>query len=123
MYLDEVNKTFIGARYSNNQQDGKCRVTRVPFQCFANSGAGAIATAHAGGASKIILLGYDCQFTNGKSHWHGDHPKQLGNAGKINLWHKKFEELAKHTHGTTIVNASRQTALEVFERVNLEDVL
>lgn len=92
------------------------------LNCFGNSGIGSIALAVYGGASKIILIGYDCQMTDGKSHWHGDHPTGLANAVRINEWPVKFAEFSK-TVDVPIYNASRQTALECFERVKLEDVL
>ncbi|MGA4815964.1 hypothetical protein ACPA9J_15885 [Pseudomonas aeruginosa] len=53
--------------------------------------------AIARGAKRIILLGYDMQKTNGQSHWHGDHPKGLGSAGKIAEWPSEFERLSATT--------------------------
>lgn len=123
-YIDEVNATFEGARFSNNQQHERYRVHKVTHKCFANSGAGCVATAVAAGAKKIILLGFDCQKTDGKSHWHGDHPKGLGNANKIELWGDKFRQLAQSIpQDVEVINASRQTALTVFPRGELEAFL
>jgi hypothetical protein len=68
----------------------------------------------------VVLLGYDCQVTNGLKHWHGDHPKGLGNAGMIHKWHKRFAELADK-YPNKEFNATRETALTCFERVKLED--
>lgn len=124
MYIDEVNSSFKGARYSNNQHHARYRVQVVRHKCFANSGAGCIATAVEGGAKRIILLGFDCQKTGGKAHWHGNHPKGLGNADKIEHWHDKFSQLAATIpEGVEVLNASRETALTMFPRVNLDDVL
>jgi hypothetical protein len=122
-YRAELDSVFVGDRFSNNSHAGNYRTTRISQNCYANSGAGAIVTAALGGASKIILLGYDCQKTGGKSHWHGDHPKHLGNASRIDGWKQKFSELSKYYAKIEILNASRETALECFPRVELEDAL
>lgn len=79
--------------------------------------------AHKAGASRVVLLGYDCQHTGGRAHWHGDHPRKLGNAGSVDKWKFHFRKLAKELLGIEIVNATRQTALEAFPRVSLEDAL
>ena len=115
---DEVIKTFIGAKFSNNPVKEAKHLAQ--FEHFGNSGAACISLAIMGGASRIILLGYDCQITNGLKHWHGDHKAGLGNAGMIHKWHKKFAEIAERWPNL-VVNATRQTALTCFERVELEN--
>lgn len=83
-----------------------------------NSGHQAINLACVFGAARILLLGYDVQRTGGKSHWHGDHPKTLGNARCVAQWARGFKQQAIHAQqrGVEIVNCSRQTALECFPR-------
>lgn len=99
-------------------------VTRVHFETHRNSGAACIALSADAGAARIILLGYDCQHTGGKTHWHGDHPKKLGNAGSVGKWPAAFAALAKTIPATTkVINCSRETALDCFPRAALEDVL
>ncbi len=71
----------------------------------------------------MILLGYDCQLTGGRAHWHVDHPGGLGNAGSVAKWPAQFAELAARLSGADVVNASRQTGLEVFPRSDLADAL
>ena len=73
----------------------------------------------------MILLGYDCQKTGGKTHWHGDHPKALGNAHSLPNWPRFFANVAKYaiTDGTPVVNCSRATALNCFPRAELKDML
>ena len=88
-----------------------------------NSGAGAISLAALRGASRVILLGYDVQYTGGKRHWHGDHPRNLGNAGSIAQWPEHFEKAAKALPGVEIINCSRETALRCFPRERLEVAL
>jgi len=82
-----------------------------------------VSLAIARGAKRVILVGYDMQRTNGMSHWHGDHPKGLGNAGKIAEWPAEFERMAKKNPGIEIVNCSRETALTCFPRRGLEEML
>lgn len=96
---------------------------RVHGMGSKNSGAGAIVLAVTFGAKRVILLGYDCQHTGGKAHWHNDHPVGLGNAGKVNEWPAQFEELKKKFSGIDIVNCTRQTALTCFKRTELESEL
>lgn len=119
-YGNEVVKDFCGARYSNNPVTQAQHLTN--FEHFGNSGAACINLAIKGGAERVILLGYDCQVTNGLRHWHGDHPKGLGNAGMIHKWHKKFAEIAER-YPDIVVNATRETALTCFKRIQLEDAL
>lgn len=118
IYGDEVLKDFVGARYSNNPVKQAQHLEH--FEHFGNSGAACISLAIQGGASRIILLGYDCQETNGLRHWHGNHPAGLGNAGMMHKWHKKFAEMASRWPDL-IFNATRETALTCFERVKLEN--
>jgi hypothetical protein len=125
-YGKEVLRDFKGARYSSNTVISNLNVTRLPpsaFKPFGNSGAGCIALAHQGEAAKVIMLGYDCQYTGGQRHWHGDHPTNLGNAGSINKWPAKFAELKKSLGSLEVINASRETALDCFPRANLEECL
>lgn len=129
-HLAEVVSTFTGRRLSNRQRPGTT-VIRTPYlQQGAgrgqNSGAGAIAVAVAQGATRIVLLGYDCQYgPDGLRHWHGDHPPGTGsgNAGNVGRWPAQFRELVPHLRGATVINASRATALTVFPRQPLETAL
>lgn len=69
------------------------------------------------------MLGYDCQRTGGKVHWHGDHPKGLGNAGSMPKWPQQFAKLKAAMAGVEIINCSRETALTCFTRGDLETCL
>jgi hypothetical protein len=77
------------------------------------------------GAFRMILLGYDMQQTGGKSHWHGDHPQGLSRSSPLGEWVKQFRSLATDlkAQGVKVLNASRQTALDCFDRSPLEDAL
>jgi hypothetical protein len=95
------------------------------FHNFQNSGACAIGLAVSCGAKKVILIGYDCKKTDGKTHWHGDHVEGLSNAQSIKSWVYKFNCVALFANqkGVDVINASRDTSLECFRREKLEDIL
>jgi len=91
-----------------------------------NSGYQAINLAILLGYKRIVLLGYDMQHTFGKVHWFGNHPKPLNNApqGKFKEWIGLFEKMVESIPADTqIINCTRQTALECFPKVKLEDVI
>lgn len=74
----------------------------------------AVNLAYLMGAARICLLGFDMQYTDGKSHWHGDH-KKTGNPPKHELakWAERFTPLYKDLEsvGVPMINCTRQTAL------------
>jgi hypothetical protein len=128
-YADEISATFKGTRYGWSRLTEKydCTVMdgRPGFTGFINSGCDAISLAVWLGASRIVLLGYDCALTNGKTHWHGDHPKGLSNARTMDQWPAKFKRVSEYTRkrGVPVLNASRATALRCFPRVSLAEAL
>lgn len=75
------------------------------------------------GFSEIFLLGCDCDYSGEKQHFvdYGikvtDNPEQ-----RMTIAYKAAREYAD-AHGIKIFNATRGGKLEVFERVNLDDVL
>lgn len=141
-YHEEVNNVFKGRRFGYSTpcvRYGADSLFFEPwFHSFSNSGACAIGLAVACGAKTIIMLGYDCQKTDGKVHWHPDHPSKMAdksarkrwpsgmsNAESIKRWPKQFKAVADYAkeRGSVILNASRVTALDCFARVNLTEVL
>lgn len=128
-YRKEVEAAFSGARVTCSLAGasfGAQSLYQQPwFQSFGNSGTGAISLAVVAGARRILLLGYDCQKTAGKTHWHGDHPKTLGNAKSLPTWPRRFGHVAKfaQSKGVQVVNASRETALACFPRMDLATAL
>lgn len=124
----EVQEKFGGQRLCGTQVGEKygARWLAAPwFRAYRNSGACAASLALAGGAAKVVLLGYDAGFMDGKAHWHEDHPKGLENATSIADWPRQFALLAKDARrrGVPVVNASRRTRLECFPRAELRTVL
>lgn len=94
-----------------------------------NSGYQALQKAADNGFKRIALLGYDHQHTGGKAHFHGDHPRnrtvRLGNAKNVHHWVKKMEYLAPELErrGIEVVNLSRETALDCFPRMTVDEWL
>jgi hypothetical protein len=89
-----------------------------------NSGFQAVGLALHFGAARVILLGFDMQMTGGRTHWHGDHRGKLGNpvVHRMEVWLKRFAEMAAESR-IPIVNATRETALTCFPRVELKAAL
>ena len=84
-----------------------------------NSGQIGIHLAYNLGAKKIIMVGYDFQKTDGKSHWFGDHPKIFKkNADGHERWNENFKEFSLHLSnaGVSLVNCSIQTAITSVRR-------
>jgi Uncharacterized Rossmann fold enzyme len=92
-----------------------------------NGGFQALHLAVLFGASRIVLLGYDFQATGNKSHWHGDHPPGLSNSRRrYGQWLQPLQQLArdiKTRGGIEVLNATRETAIECFPRVELQEAL
>jgi uncharacterized Rossmann fold enzyme len=95
------------------------------FRTFGNSGAAAISLAAYCRAKRAILLGFDVQHTGGKTHWHGAHPSNLGDARSVAKWHVRFAQCSDYVkrRGLVVVNATRETALKCFPRADLESLL
>jgi hypothetical protein len=90
-----------------------------------NSGYQAIGLAHLFGVKRILLLGFDFQRSRGRTHWHGDHPRGLGNGGRYPQWVKAMNQLAVDAKavGLEIINCSRSTALTCFARSTIQEAL
>jgi hypothetical protein len=91
-----------------------------------NSGYQAVHLAAYWGASRIIMLGYDMQNTNGKVHHFGNHRGGLPNGrGSYGLWIRRFAPLVRDLTrvGVEVLNCSRTTALNTVKRAVLEEVV
>lgn len=91
---------------------------------FENSGFQAIELAVLKkAATRVVLLGYDMQHTDGKRHWHQDHPAGMGNADAVEQWPQRFADLPYRFTHVDFINCTRQTALTCFRRLPLEKAL
>jgi hypothetical protein len=79
------------------------------------------------GVTEIILVGFDMKITD-KVHFFGDNPyhnKYQGpNNNTMKRWVFNFEQLAKDlaSEGVVVLNATRDSALTCFPKVDLEAV-
>ena len=90
-------------------------------QSVLNSGYRAIELAISFGASRVLLLGFDCSVRNG-THWHGAHTKTKNpDSRRCTEWLAQFGRLARH--GAEVINCSRETALTCFPRMTIEEAL
>lgn len=128
-FQKEIDAVFHGAKLTLSAQGARYGATsfygQTWFRGFGNSGTCAISLAALAGASTVILLAYDCQRTGGKVHWHGDHPPGFGNGRSMKTWPAKFKAVGEYakSKGCRVLNASRETALTCFERMDLEAAL
>jgi len=84
----------------------------------ASSGFQAVNLALLMGASKVVLIGFDGHAKNGK-HFFGNHPEHLDRCGD-----EGYRDLARaFVADDRIVNATPGSSIEVYERVDLEEVL
>lgn len=90
-----------------------------------NSGYQALGAAVLWGARRVVLLGYDFQRTGGRAHWHPDHPANMGNLGTLPDWIAEMGVLARDLdgQGVEVLNATRETALRCFPRIDLSEAL
>lgn len=92
-----------------------------------NSGFQALNLAAVAGASRVILLGYDMQWTGGKTHFHGDHGKGLSNPEQqmLKSCAKSLDAAAAEleARGVEVINCTRDTALKAYRRAKIEDVI
>jgi hypothetical protein len=130
--------SFTGLRYSLQaaaaaydvsvlENTGPRGIERAPtgLRTGDNGGYQALNLAVHLGATRIVLLGYDMQRTDNKSHWFGEHPG--GGQSPYGSFIAAFDALAASGElaavGVEVVNCSRQTALTCFPCRPLEDVL
>ena len=120
-HMPEVKRAFAGELAALNHAAHDVVPWRI--KDYRNSGAAAVALAIKRGARRVILLGYDVQYRAGLRHWHGDHPGKLGNADRVAAWPAQFEQLRRDHPAIDIINCSRETALTVFPRAQLQAML
>ena len=127
-HITDVRRCFLGRLFSPSLHMAYRGVESVAvdmrWRNFHNSGANAISVAILCGASRVVLLGYDCALTGGRSHHHGDHPAGLRNCDTLAKWPAQFAKVAAYAdrHHAIVLNASRASALTCFARVDLEKV-
>jgi hypothetical protein len=90
-----------------------------------NSGYQALHMAIQLGAARIILLGYDMKPQVDKSHFFGEHPNGRGADYRYEKWIKEFPALQTEAvnRGIKIYNCSPDSALECFEKIDIDELI
>jgi len=91
-----------------------------------NSGFQAMNLAHNWGYREIILLGFDYALSAaGEHHWFGKHPKEIRKSIPYANWQTRINQAAPliKASGTRVINCSRTTAIECFERMTINEAL
>lgn len=92
-----------------------------------NSGFHAVNIAVQGGASKIILVGYDMVSKDGQFHWHKKHTEGLNNPsdGSVYKWRLRLDAQAPllESLGIKVINCSPISALQAYPKMSFEEAL
>ena len=90
-----------------------------------NGGYQAINLAYHFGVKKIILIGYDMQHTDGKMHWHGDHPRGMNNPVNVSDWIPIYNDLSVvlKEKGIKVINCTLKTALMCFKKMDIRNAI
>lgn len=109
----------------SRQAAAKHRINHHQASGGYNSGMRAIQFAIERGASRIILIGFDCSLQGG-IHWHGPHELTKNpDAARVRKWHGQFKTVAAlaNLRRCEVINCSRHTELTCFPVRDLESVL
>jgi hypothetical protein len=95
-----------------------------PDFVFASSGHVAACLATVMGARRVVLVGFDCRYVDGRSHGHADYTQSDEHA----FWERflpGWRGLAAvfERAGVEVVNATPLSAIDVFSFVSLGDAL
>lgn len=91
-----------------------------------NSGANAINFVVNMNAKRIILLGFDMGFVNGRSHFHDDHTQPVSSLTYPELFIPSIKSLAnefKKYRTVEVINCSNASNLKCFSFGNIQDYL
>lgn len=124
-YADEVEK-FQGKVYSRHQL--RKSIVFKPPMTSCNSGLLAMFVAKTVyKADRIILTGFDMGIApDGKRHYFGDHTRKNRGITLKNTSEQRFRihrEQFRHFSGAEVINCSRVSALEIFPKAELRDIL
>lgn len=87
-----------------------------------NSGFQAVNLAILLGSPYIVLVGFDMRHVSGKSHFFGDHPRDLYQRNEYESFALKFDK-APAPDGVEIINATPNSALTCYPMVTLDEAI
>lgn len=90
-----------------------------------NSGYQALNIAYLAAAARILLLGFDMRFTDGRSHWHAGHPHKTPETNYTAVYAPFFVTTVPQliARGVDVVNCSPVSTLSCFRKESLESIL
>ena len=115
-----------GLRYISGDHDAVFSAQQGYIAYGGNSGFQALNLAYLQGMRDIVLLGFDMGVgADGKTHWFGDHPREIRRPSNYSDWVRRFNLASPviQSLGCKVVNCSRRTALECFPRMDLGNAL
>lgn len=93
---------------------------------FGNSGMQLLNLAVQWGATRLVLVGFDLNATQGV-HWHGPHAARLNNPSDARLaqWAERLDRQAHRLSalGVEVLNTSPTSALRAFRKLTLQEAL
>lgn len=119
--IDDASVHLVRNDSSDAFQGGRAS-QRNALRTGGNSGFQAVGLAIAAGAKRIILVGYDMHFPNGKSHWHAGHPNPSPEGWYSTLYARAFRDLGTPA-GMEILNASPISLIDVYPKMELSACL
>ena len=89
-----------------------------------NSGVGAVGLAVCLGANPIYLLGIDCKFSGGKTHYHSGYPATMPES-VFKSFTRDFERMNRFLKRTRfkVINLNPQSGLRCFPFSTIDEVL
>lgn len=117
--IDERSRAFPGVQILRKSGQDGLELDPGALKTGSNSGFQAINLAVHFGAKRVVLLGYDMQ----GDHFFGKHPD--GTAPPFQICLEKFKTLVEPLKklGVEVINCSRETKLECFPQMAIEDAL
>lgn len=95
---------------------------RITHVCGNNAGTQALNFAVNLNPERIVLLGYDMGYVDGKSHFH-DYQTQTNENLYTSSFIPSIESLAKEISHVEVINCSKTTNLKCFKIGEVEDYL
>lgn len=88
-----------------------------------NGGYQTVNMAVLAGGARIVLVGYDMRYVDGRSNWHTPHPVASYESWYSDVYRPQFKQMGALPKGVSILNASPDSALTCFPKVPLESIL
>jgi hypothetical protein len=92
----------------------------------SNSGYQSVNLAYLAGASRILLLGYEMHFPQGRSHWHNGHPVGWRVPEEnYTMYAGKYKTMQPQlvARGAEVINCTPGSKIKCFPFMPIEDAL